>query len=114
MIVPMSRMTVLGPRRLQRAVVEAVQRLGALHIDHVRPVEETIGPRELTPEDQAARAALDALRTQAEALLTLLPVVETPPPDTESLAEQPPERLSARLTPVEEQTQALTRRLLNA
>jgi len=114
MIVPMSRVTVLGPRRLQRGVVEAVQRLGALHIDHVRPAEETIGPRELTPEDQAARTALDALRTQAEALLTLLPVVETPPPDTESLAGQPPERLSARLKPVEEQTQALTRRLLDA
>ena len=114
MIVPMSRLTVLGPRRLQRAVVEAVQRLGALHIDHVRPVEETIAPRELAPEDQAARAALDALRTQAEALLTLLPVVETPPSDTESLADQPPEQLSARLRPVEEQTQALTRRLLDA
>lgn len=110
----MSRMTVLGPRRLQRAVVEAIQRLGALHIDYVRPAEETIGPRELSPEDQSARAALEALRTQAEALLTLLPVVETPPPDTESLADQPPELLSARLKPLEEQTQVLTRRLLDA
>ena len=110
----MSRMTVLGPRRLQREVVEAVQRLGALHIDHVRPADDTIGPRELAPEDQAARGALDALRTQAEALLTLLPVIETPPMDTESLAGQPPDRLSARLRPVEEQTQALTGRLLDA
>ncbi len=114
MIVPMSRMTVLGPRRLQRPVVEAVQRLGALHIDHVRSANEAIGPRELTQEDQAARAALDGVRTRAEGLLALLPVIEAPPLETEAFANQPPEALHARLAPVEAEAQDLTRRLLEA
>ncbi|HET9001183.1 MAG TPA: hypothetical protein VFP86_16215 [bacterium] len=114
MIVPMSRMTVLGPRRLQRAVVDAVQRLGALHIDHVRPANDAIRPRELTQEDQAARAALDGVRTRAEGLLALLPVIEAPPLETEAFAHQPPEALHARLAPVEAEAQDLTRRLLEA
>ncbi len=114
MIVPMSRMTVLGPRRLQRAVIEAVQRLGALHIDHVRPADDAIGPRELTQEDQAARAALDGVRTQAEGLLALLPVIETPLLDTEPFADTPPEAFRARLAPIEAEAQDLTRHLLEA
>jgi vacuolar-type H+-ATPase subunit I/STV1 len=40
MIVTMSRVTVLGPRRLQAEVADAIQGLGSLHIDHVRPVAE--------------------------------------------------------------------------
>lgn len=114
MIVSMSRMTVLGPRRLQREVVEAVQRVGALHIDHVRPTDDAIRPRELTPEDQAARGALDGLRTRAEGLLALLPVIEIPPLDTEPFTTQSSEVLHARLAPVEAEAQALTRRLLDA
>jgi V/A-type H+/Na+-transporting ATPase subunit I len=113
-IVPMSRMTVLGPRRLQRAVVEAVQRLGVLHIDHVRPAEGAIGPRELAEEDQAARAALDGVRTQAEGLLALMPAIEIPPLETEPFAGQPPDTLRGRLAPVEAEAQDLTRRLLEA
>jgi len=113
-IVPMSRMTVLGPRRLQRTVVEAVQRLGVLHIDHVRPASEAIRPRELTPEDQAARAAIDGVRTRAEGLLALLPVIEAPLLETEAFANQPPEALHGRLAPVEAEAQDLTRRLLEA
>ncbi|HKV43876.1 MAG TPA: hypothetical protein VJT32_04265 [bacterium] len=113
MIVSMSRMTVLGPRRLQRPVIEAVQRLGALHIDHIRPVDPAIGPRGLAQEDQVERAALDAVRAQAEGILALLPVIETPPLDTASYASQSPEALRARLAPVEAEAQDLTRRLLN-
>ena len=71
MITPMSLVTVLGPRRLQRAVVEAVQDLGVLHVDHVRPASEDIAPRELAEEDQATRAALEAVRTRAEGILAL-------------------------------------------
>ena len=62
----MSRVTVLGPRRLQRAAVETVQDLGVLHVDHVRPASDDIAPRELGEEDQATRAALEAVRTRAE------------------------------------------------
>jgi len=107
-------MTVLGPRRLQRAVIEAIQQLGALHIDHVRPADAAIGPRELTQEDQAARAALDGVRTRAEGLMALLPVIEAPPLETEPFSNQSPEALHARLAPVEAEAQDLTKRLLEA
>ncbi len=79
MIVSMSRVTVLGPRRLQAAVVAAVQDLGVLHVDHVRPTPEGIAPRALPEEERGARDAIDAVRTRAEAILTLLPPIETPP-----------------------------------
>jgi V/A-type H+-transporting ATPase subunit I len=113
-IVSMSRMTVLGPRRLQRAVVEAAQRLGALHIDHVRSSDDAIGPRDLSREDQAGRAAVDGVRTRADGLLALLPVIETPTLDTEAVRDEPPEAMAARLAPLESEVQDLTRRLLDA
>lgn len=114
MIVPMNRMTVVGPRRLERAVVEAVQNLGVVHVDPVRPSGQAIAPRELEAEDQAARAALDAVRTRAEGILALLPVVETSPLDTAPYAAQSVEALRDRLAPVEAAAQDLTRRLLEA
>src|SRR5438132_2177587 len=113
-ITPMSRVTVLGPRRLQRAVVEAVQDLGVLHVDHVRPASEDIAPRELAEEDQATRAALEAVRTRAEGILALLPVIETSPRDTAPYANQPAAALRDRLAAVETEAQTLTRRLLEA
>jgi len=113
-IVPMSRMTVLGPRRLKRAVVEAVQELGVLHVDLVRPLDDTIGPGGLSDEDQAARASLEAVRTQAEGILALLPVIETPPFATAPFTNQTAEALSRRLDPIEADAKDLTRRLLEA
>ncbi len=114
MIVSMSRVAVLGPRRLQGAVVKEVQDLGALHVDHVRPAEKAFEPRALVGEDQAARDAIDGVRTRAEAILTLLPVVETPPGPTAAYAEQAPETLRARLDALEAEVKDLTRRLLEA
>jgi len=114
MIVAMSRMTVLGPRRLQGDVVDAIQGLGALHIDHIRPAEQGIAPRPLGDADQAAREAIDAVRTRAEAILALLPVIEIPPVATEPFAAETPAALRGRLDPVEAQAKQLTRRLLDA
>ncbi len=114
MITPMSRVTVLGPRRRQREVVGAVQELGVLHVDHVRPASEDIAPRELGEEDQAARTALESVRTRAEGILALLPVIETPPQDTAPYAAQSAPALHERLAPVETDAQTLTRRLLEA
>src|SRR5438445_10622382 len=113
-ITPMSRVTVLGPRRLQRAVVEGVQDLGVLHVDHIRPASEDIAPRELAEEDQATRAALEGVRTRAEGILALLPVIETSPRDTAPYANQAPAALRDRLAAVEAEAQTLTRRLLEA
>jgi V/A-type H+/Na+-transporting ATPase subunit I len=114
MIVTMSRVTVLGPRRLQADVADAIQGLGSLHIDHVRPAEEGIAPRPLNDRDQAAREAIDAVRTRAEAILSLLPAIEIPPVATEPYAGQSPEALRARLDAVDAQAKELTRRLLEA
>ncbi|HLW48441.1 MAG TPA: hypothetical protein VKW09_11815 [bacterium] len=114
MIVAMSRVTVIGPRRLQADVVDAVQALGTLHIDHVRPAESSISVRPLTDPDQAAREAIDAVRTRAEAVLALLPVIEIPPIATAPYEGQAPEALRARLDVVEAEAKELTRRLLDA
>jgi V/A-type H+/Na+-transporting ATPase subunit I len=114
MIVSMSRVAVLGPRRLQGAVVKEVQDLGALHVDHVRPAEKGFEPRALPGEEQTARDAIDGVRTRAEAILALLPVVETPPGPTGAYAEQTPEALRSRLDALEVEVKDLTRRLLEA
>lgn len=114
MIVTMSRVTVLGPRRLQADVADAVQGLGSLHIDHIRPSDETIAPRPLNDRDQATREAMDAVRTRAEAILALLPAIEIPPVATEPYAGQSPEALRSRLDAVDARAKDLTRRLLEA
>jgi V/A-type H+-transporting ATPase subunit I len=114
MITPMSRVTVLGPRRLQAAVVEAVQDLGVLHVDHVRPAEDGIRPRPLSEADEAARGAVDGVRTHAEAILSLLPPIETPAVPTDAYTREAPDRLRGRLEAVEAEVKDLTRRLLEA
>lgn len=114
MIVPMSRVTVLGPRRLQAAVVDAVQDLGVLHVDHAPVQGEAVRPQGLSEEDEAARAAVDALRTRAEALLALLPPVETEALPTSAYAREPLDSLHRRLDAIERPVQELTRRLLEA
>ncbi len=88
----MSRVTVVGPRRLQRQVVESVQDLGALHVDHVRPADETFAPRPLSEADQGTRAAWDGVRALAEGVLALLPVIEIPPVETGSYLDADPPR----------------------
>jgi V/A-type H+/Na+-transporting ATPase subunit I len=112
MIVAMSRVTVVGPRRLQAGVAEAVQTLGTMHIDQVRPSESSITIRPLADRDQAAREAVDAVRTRAEAVLALLPPIEVPPIATAPYENQAPEALRARLDDVDAQAKDLTRRLL--
>jgi len=96
MIVTMSRVTVLGPRRLQADVADTVQGLGSLHIDHIRPSDVSIAPRALSDHDQAGREAIDAVRTRAEAILALLPAIEIPPVATEPYAGQSPDALDRR------------------
>lgn len=114
MIVPMSRVTVLGPRRLQAAVVDAVQDLGVLHVDHGHARDESVRPQGLSKEDETARAAVDALRTRAEAILALLPPVETPAVPTAPYAQESAEALQRRLEGIERTVHDLTRRLLEA
>ena len=114
MIVSMSRVTVLGPRRLQADVADAIQGLGSLHIDHIRPAGDGIGPRPLDAGDQAAREAIDAVRTRAEAVMALLPALEIPPVSTAPYEAETPGALRGRLDDAEAQAKDLTRRLLEA
>lgn len=114
MIVSMDRVAVVGPRRLHASVVKEVQDLGAVHVDQVRPTAEGVEPRALAGEEQAARDAIDGVRTRAEAILALLPVIETPPVPTAAYAEQTPEALRGRLDTLEAEVKELTRRLLEA
>lgn len=114
MIVSMSRMTVLGPRRLQREVVESVQELGALHVDHIRAADETFAPRELSDADQADRASWDVLRALSEGVLALLPVIEIPIVETAPFLSQSPDTLRQRIEPIDAEAKDLTRRLLDA
>src|SRR5262249_12219020 len=94
--------------------VEVVQDLGVLHVDQARPSDESIAPRELDVQDQAARSALDTLRTRAEGILALLPVIEVPPVDTTGYAGMSADVMRDRIAPVETVAQALTKRLLGA
>ncbi|HXX37782.1 MAG TPA: hypothetical protein VEP50_06450 [bacterium] len=114
MIVPMSRLTVLGPRRLRAAVVDAVQDLGLLHVDYARARDGAIHPEKLSDEDDARRASADAIRTRAEGVLALLPQPETSPRPTDLYAVEPPEPLPQRLEGVERSVHAVTRHLLEA
>jgi V/A-type H+-transporting ATPase subunit I len=114
MITPMNRVTVVGPRRLQAAVVEAVQDLGVLHIDHIKSAEEGIRPQALSGAEEAARAKIDGVRTRAEAVLALLPSIEMPPVATDAYARETPEALLGRLETIEAEAKDLTRRLLDA
>jgi V/A-type H+-transporting ATPase subunit I len=114
MIVPMTRVVVLGPRRLRAAVVDAVQDLGVLHVDDARIANETVRPEKLSDEDEAERAAADALRMRADGVLALLPPVEAAQQPTALYAPEPTASLPQRLEGVERSVHALTRRLLEA
>ena len=114
MIVSMDRIAVVGPRRLHGSVVKEIQDLGAVHVDQVRPTTAGVELRALAGDEQAARDAIDGVRTRAEAILALLPVIDTPPVRTAAYAEQTPEVLRSRLDGLEAEVKELTRRLLES
>jgi V/A-type H+-transporting ATPase subunit I len=114
MIVSMSRITVLGPRRLRATVVDAVQALGVLHVDDAQAQHEGFAPENLSDEDEAARATANAIRTRADGVLALLPPSDAAAPPTALHAPAPVESVPDRLDAVERSVRALTQRLLEA
>jgi V/A-type H+-transporting ATPase subunit I len=119
MIVEMSRVLIVGPKRLLSGVVDEVQRVGAVHIDRVETDEQAI--RSLAPDEQvqAEQSRLEAARTRIDGLLALLPRVPSPqggPGDaaTESPALDDFAALERTIAQVEAEVRELTRRRLEA
>ncbi len=80
MIVEMSRVIVLGPKRLLGPVIEEVQRLGALHVNRIESEEApAVSPLQLADEDAKAVQTLERALARVDGVLALLPQVPTVP-----------------------------------
>ncbi len=75
MIVEMSQVIVLGPKRLLSHVIEDVQALGSLHIDHIESedVPEAVSRVQLGEAESAQLQAIERAINRIDGLLTLLP-----------------------------------------
>ncbi|MDQ7844223.1 MAG: V-type ATPase 116kDa subunit family protein [Armatimonadota bacterium] len=116
MIVEMSRIVVLGPKRLLGPVIEEVQNLGALHIDHIESEEAPVQPLQLTEEERQRMQRLERAVTRADGLLTLLPAPAAGGAAADGGAANPvevaglsTEDLDARLAGIEQHVRDLTR-----
>lgn len=114
MIVGMSRVMVLGPKRLQDSLIEEIQRLGTLHIDRV---ESTGTPdvHALRMPDSAAVTlqGFEQALTRVDGLLGLLPVVgERATPAAGADAEMTLEAFDKQISGLERQVRDLVRRKL--
>ncbi|MGH2453430.1 MAG: V-type ATP synthase subunit I [bacterium] len=114
MIVAMSRVLAVGPKRLLAPVLEALQSIGSLHVDRIEGAEAQAFTA--AGADAASRGeveTLERLRARADGLLALLPAVpiETAP-TTEEWASRSPDELESDLARLEGEIQPLTRRRL--
>ncbi len=113
MIVEMSRVLILGPKRLLGEVTDVVQRLGVMHVDRVEAEEAPVlRPLEPGSEEEQRQPRLEALLARTTGLLNLLPrtgPTTIPPLEVRSL-----EELEALLEPIERQARELVRRRLEA
>src|SRR2546428_7485226 len=74
MIVEMSRVLVLGPKRLLGQVIDEVQRLGALHVDRIESEEAPeVTALQLGEEDAKTLHALELALARVNGLLAPLP-----------------------------------------
>jgi len=115
MIVAMSRVLAVGPKRLLAPVLETLQGIGSLQVDRIEG-EETPPAFSAAAPDAGSRAEVDTLerlRARADGVLALLPSVPVEPaPATEEWAGRSPDELAAELARLEEEIQPLTRRRL--
>src|SRR3989441_1165174 len=80
MIVEMSRVLVLGPKRLLGQVIGEVQRLGTLHVDRIESEEAPeVTALQLGEEDAKILQALERALARIDGLLALLPPGSTEP-----------------------------------
>ncbi|MDR7423136.1 MAG: V-type ATPase 116kDa subunit family protein [Armatimonadota bacterium] len=73
MIVEMSRLLIVGPRRLLNGVIDEVQRVGAVHIDRIETDDDAIRALALDDHARAEQARLEALHARLDGLAGLLP-----------------------------------------
>ena len=115
MIVDMSRVIVLGPKRLLGRVIEDVQRLGSLHVDHIESEEvpEALSRVQLSEEESARLQAVERTLARSDGLLALLPApppaVPAPAAPDPGEAAEPTEVLEGRLAEIERGVRELTR-----
>jgi V/A-type H+-transporting ATPase subunit I len=112
MIVEMSRVIVLGPKRLLGQVTEAIQGVGLMHIDRVE-AEEVPSVRPLEPGSEEEARHLEAVLARVSGVLALLPRVgeEQQIPD---LSGRSLEEVETALEPIEREARDLTRHRLEA
>lgn len=115
MIVKMSRVMVLGSKRLLGQVIEEVQRQGVLHVDRVEAEEETasgVTPMHLADDDARTLHILERALARADGVLTLLPRGPGDGAAAEQFVETSPEVLDAELSDIEGRVRDLTRQRL--
>jgi V/A-type H+-transporting ATPase subunit I len=113
MIVEMSRVILLGPKRLLGDVTDAVQRLGVMHVDRVEAEEiPQLRPVEPGSQEEAQQRRLEALLARTRGLLELLPRVG--PVEIPDLQDRSLDELEALLEPVEREARELVRRRAEA
>ncbi|MEX0766516.1 MAG: hypothetical protein WD140_06890, partial [bacterium] len=114
MIVKMSRVTVLGPKRLLSQVIDEVQRLGALHIERIESDDvPQVSRVQLAPEESQALQTLERSLSRVEGILILLPAGPSGPIATgEGIGSTRMEDLEPWLADRERRVRELTRRRL--
>jgi V/A-type H+-transporting ATPase subunit I len=112
MIVEMSRVLVVGPKRLLGQVIDEVQALGSLHVERIES-EELVSRVQLAPEESQALQTLERSLTRVEGILTLLPAgTSAPSVPGDAVGSISPEELDAWVTDLERRVRELTRRRL--
>jgi len=111
MIVEMSRVLVLGPKRLLGQVIDEVQRLGTLHVDRIESEEAPeVTALQLGEEDAKALQALERVLARADGLLVLLPSGSFEP--GEAPGDAAIDALDAEVAEIERRVRDLTRKRL--
>ncbi|MGH2399186.1 MAG: V-type ATPase 116kDa subunit family protein, partial [bacterium] len=104
----MSRLLVLGPKRLLGQVIEEVQRVGVLHVDHVETEDAPVTPIQLSEEERNRVQVLEGLLARIEGVLTLLPLS---PAGTDQAGAAPltVEEIDARAAEIERRVRELSK-----
>ena len=107
----MSRVIVLGPKRLLGAVIEEVQVLGSLHIDHVESdeVPEALSRAQLSEPESTRLQITERALARVEGLLTLLPAALSSAGDHVVDVDDAAEAIDARAAEIERRVRDLTR-----
>ena len=99
----------LGPKRLLGQVIEEVQRLGSLHVDHIESEEvpAALTRAQLSEAESARLAAVERTLVRLDGLLTLLPAGAAPRRAMDP--GESTEAIDARAVEIEQRVRELTR-----